>query len=215
MDWRAESRRALGFTLIEVLLAAALFLLTLGLVFSVLVPGMRSYSRGSDRAELQQMAALATRRILADLEAAAPGSVGLLSSSGAGEPEALGLVRLQDVSPAGRQVWEEQAIVYYWIPAEGNLVRKLWPPAPPQPVVPMTKERPPTIFPSLLREIVQQSNGTETMVAARVARFRVRSAGVGPGVVQPLKLELLLERLGGSGTEQFELTRDIYLRNSL
>lgn len=114
-----------GFTLVEVMVAGALSILVMGLVYAFLVPTMRAQLRGSTRAQLQLEATTALETIARDLYRSAPGAWSLRSEP----PAALGLMRQDTVLTTGQRAWETFVIVYAQL--DDRLVRRQWPPEPP------------------------------------------------------------------------------------
>ncbi|MCA9794979.1 MAG: prepilin-type N-terminal cleavage/methylation domain-containing protein, partial [Candidatus Eremiobacteraeota bacterium] len=66
-----------GFTLLEVTVAAGLFLIVGLILFNLLIPTLRAAGRTSQRAQLQQQGLLAGRWLVDDLQLAAPSGVGI------------------------------------------------------------------------------------------------------------------------------------------
>ena len=143
-----------AFTLVELLVAATLSILLLGMMFAFLVPTMRASVRGSSRVEMQQQAVVALSRMAEDLEATAPAGIAIyapdampanaadLPQLGANwtpllmvkDPVDMSIVRLNNVNASGQQVWDTHAVIYNWqsikdptLPGyPGILFRKVW-----------------------------------------------------------------------------------------
>ncbi|GMU50977.1 MAG: hypothetical protein AMXMBFR33_01230 [Candidatus Xenobia bacterium] len=120
-----------GFTLVEIMVAGALSLLVMGLVYAFLVPTMRAQLRGSTRAQLQLEATTALEAMARDLYRSAPGAWSLRTE----RPAALGLMRQDTVLATGQRAWESFVIVYAQL--DDRLVRRQWPPEPPSLGIPL------------------------------------------------------------------------------
>lgn len=97
-----------GFTLVEVLVASALLLLVLDLLYVFLVPTMRMTLKGSTRSQLQLEGFSALETLARDLQRSAPGAWTWRDQA----PVALGLARQDSVLPTGLKTWERSAVVY-------------------------------------------------------------------------------------------------------
>jgi type II secretory pathway pseudopilin PulG len=206
-----------GWTLLEVLIAAGLSFLLLGLIVTFLIPVLRYSGRGALRVELQQQVRVGLQRILEDLQRSTASGVSLLESDGQGGPVALGIVRLEELTAEAEQVWETQVVVYCWQPDTGRLIRKTWPPAPPASLNPgLDPGKPTRLEPAELRLIAEEKNGTEVSVARDIALFEVSHAGSGASLQPPLVLKLVGQATppGGTEPERFEETRSVSLRNA-
>lgn len=206
-----------GYTLIELLVGAALSLLILGLLLALYRFTVHEWSRLSTRVELQQMAAMALGRMADDARLSAPGGVSLVPTSGA-EGAALALVRLEDVGTDGQQLWEERLIVYAWSPAE----RKLWRRSRAAsgtskgngPPLKLARKHPSKLPPPLMRLVASERDDGEVCVASGVVEFEASLAGSAETPAQPLSLRLVLEKpILHNRPERFELSRDVFLRN--
>ncbi|MHB2019228.1 MAG: PulJ/GspJ family protein, partial [Candidatus Xenobia bacterium] len=132
--------RRTAFTIVELLVAATLSILLLGMMFAFLIPTMRASVRGSSRVEMQQQAVVALSRMAEDLEATAAAGIALYvdpanynppavvpaqgpnwtpmlmsEAPAAGGPGVImSVVKLNNVNAQGQQVWDTSAIVYNW-----------------------------------------------------------------------------------------------------
>lgn len=202
-----------GQSLLEVMVAMVLGLLILGLGLALYQFSVREWSRLSSRAELQQMAAMALNRIAGDARDSAPGGV-----SEVPDGSCLGLVRLQDVGSDRSQIWEEQLVLYTWSASEGILWRRLRATEGKQgkgPPLKLTKNHPTRLPPPLVRLVASEPDGEQVCVARGVVAFEARLAGAVDSPAQPLSLSITLEKpILHARPERFELTRNVYLRNS-
>jgi prepilin-type N-terminal cleavage/methylation domain-containing protein len=97
-----------GYTLIEILIGAALLLLIMGLLSSVLVPGMRAWSRSEKRSEAQQNALLVASRLSRELQFSNPDSIALQKRTA--------------VDPQGRSVRRDAIVFLSNLDDEGAIV---------------------------------------------------------------------------------------------
>lgn len=207
------SRDRRGLTLFEILVAASLLLVVLGVMVSVLVPALRASVKGSNQSELQQLAAVTLDRLLGDLERTPP--TGTMLPDG-GSPVVLGLHPLAGVAPDGSQLWNEEIVVYHWDEAAGTITRETWPPQPPV-LGRAVSNAGATRFPAdELRRIAAETGGTERILARYVTNFAVSGSGPGPGLVQPLTLQLELQReqSGPATAVSFAVLRKVFLSNA-
>ncbi|MBI3925302.1 MAG: prepilin-type N-terminal cleavage/methylation domain-containing protein [Armatimonadetes bacterium] len=195
-----------GFTLVEIILAAALLLVLVTLVFQALIPALHAFSRGSAESEHQQMATVAVERIREDLQRTVTAGLSVLPASGPSDPVALGVVPFRDITPEGSLVWESRVEIHYWLPSEKKLMHKVWTPSPPPPT-----HRPTSYPPGVLAQAIAETTGTERVVAVNVAEFDVAVSGA------TVRLHIAFEQNVAYRTdgERFELDRAFCVRNSL
>lgn len=140
-----------GFTLVEVMVAGALSLLVLSLVYAFLVPTMRAQLKGTTRAQLQLEATNALETMARDLYRTAPGAWSLRSDP----PSALGLMRQDTVLATGQRAWDPFVIVYAQL--DDRLVRRQWPPEPPTLALPLPGGGAPMrLGPDELRQVARE-----------------------------------------------------------
>ncbi len=206
-----DSARA--FTLFEVVVAASLTLILFGMLFSVLAPALHSSGREAVQVELQQIGFLASEKLIKDLERSAPTALVFQIPANPTEPAAVGIQAIRDVSAEGTQLWEDHLVVYSWDRGQGQLIRKVWPPFPPDLLKPLPTNQPTSLTPAELWQIATTPNGTERVLAGNVVDFGVTPNGT---AIQPVRLHLILEAEapGSERKERFELRRDVLLRQS-
>lgn len=201
-----------GLTLLEMIVAAALFGLLATLIVQVLVPVGKGSVRATQQVELQQSAALALDQLARDVTASAPRGVTVAASGGtAADSTALvGIQRLQDVAADGSQVLDDRLVVVWWNAQEGRLWRKTWPPGPPDDDdhLPGTQWR---LSAAELGQVAAAQNGYERMLARNVKSFSLTLNAESVSV----KLSLEAPAPDGRPPERFELERHIYLRSVL
>lgn len=201
------SRRA--FTLIELVVAAALAALVLGLGSAYLVPALRATSRSAARVELEQRAVVALSRLVNDIEHTAPAGMSLRSSA----PVCVAVNRLDEVRPNGDLIWSDAYVIYYHDSVNNLLIRRLWPPGDPAPNSAQTKRgKPKKLSPSELADIVSRPPVDYSILARDVQSFEILQAGDDLLVKQPVQFRLTLERKVAGGRRQDE--RVVYSRTA-
>ena len=201
-------------SLMETLVAAALFMLLLGIALGLLVPLLRGQLLGSARSELQEAAVVCLDRLIGEAEQCTVGGLGLYSGS---DTTVLSMQRLLDVTgdipPV--QVFDSQLIVYYYQPGAQSFYRRQWPPGPPTLSTTLSATSPYRPLPAELQLLGGQANGQQSCLSSEVVAFRVTSAAPLPNIGPPLVVTLQVSRFsGGTTPENFELTRTLSLRNS-
>ncbi len=176
-------RKGSGFTLVEVMVAGALTLLVLGLVYAFLVPTMRAQLKGTTRAQLQLEATNALETMARDLYRTAPGAWSLRSEP----PVALGLMRQDTVLATGQRTWDPFVIVYAQL--DDRLVRRQWPPEPPTLTVAVPGgSAPMRLGPDELRQVAREPAVGTRWLARDVETLAVSQEG------DCLRLSLTLNR---------------------
>ena len=212
--------RCHGLTLFEALVAAALTLLLLHMIVTLLVPTMRYSVKGSVTAEIQQESLRAINKISDDLEMSCAGGVSL--SIPASNPERgpvyLGIIRLQDTLPDGSKVWEKALIVYSWNGPGRPLIRKVWNEStPPSISIPLSSSIPSRYPESVLTSIASEAALQGQILARDVNDFRITCARA-DDVSSPIGILMELRRqaaTGGINIVRFQISKTINMRNQL
>jgi len=204
---------------VEVLVAAALTLLLLTMLFMFLVPSMRASMLGMARAEMQQEAHRAAGRICGDLQLSVSTGVSLTPPSQE-SPVYVGITRLGGVQSQGGQVfqlWEDSLVVYGWQGEGSPLVRKVWKAStPPALGLALDGSRPLKVPQASLRRVAEEALLPGVILAKGVEAFSVRGAGTGTTPSSPLLIRLVLRREAATGRtapERYEVMRSLTLRN--
>lgn len=232
-----------GFTLIEVMVAASIMIMLLGLIFWFLVPAMRYSAEGTMKVDMQQEAVLAMGRIVADLQRTTAQGISFSPTTGspAGTIYALGVVPMESIGPDGKPVWADGSSVsngrvegmdvYYLDNTDHHLYEKYYPPKPPSvsPAISFATDSPAAVTSDQLSQIASasQPNGTERSLADHVTEFWIRHAKSGatawpwqsesPSITEPIIITITMDQ-DVPHTQQkahVELTRRVYLRNAL
>lgn len=190
-----ERRLKAGFTLIEVLLAAILFVLLGVVMLRTLVPVMRYGGWGYARAELVQTTARISGRLVADLQTAPFEAV----SFGSGM---VGIHGIAGVSDTGKPLWSDHLVLYRWDEPTASLTRMEWTQG-------VTLDGPTVLEPTAISTCFKQPNST----ARGLARGLLKEFSLS-GTQLPLKLHLVTE-LEVPGRDKERLVHDqvITLRN--
>jgi len=199
-----------GFTMLEVMVAATLGLILMGLVFSFLMPTMKASVRGATRVELQQMAVMSLHRMAGDIQNTAAAGLSLSSN-----PPAVGVVRIKGVTSDGRQQWEDKMIVYTLV--GGRIIRKEWPPGPSAGSPALTGSTPARVPPVLLGQIASTVNDTERVMASNVKSFSATTAAPPGQVSDPVTLKIEMEKKEAhrQEPERFSLTRVVSMKQRI
>jgi prepilin-type N-terminal cleavage/methylation domain-containing protein len=218
----SQREAAAGFTLPEVLVASALLVLLLSLVFMFLIPSIRVSLLCSTRVEIQQEALRSLDRLSGDLLSTVTAAISV-SSTGA-DPERgpvyLGIMPIKSVDFSGHQIYEQKIIVYYWQGEGARLIRKEWTSSSP-PSLPLVLDgkTPFKVSEADLAKIAGESSLRERILARDVKELRVTS-GIpsSPSLSSPITILLKLSRKEATGkkaAEVFSYSRTITLRNEL
>jgi len=116
--------RRRGATLVEILVGAGLLLLLLGVLFSVLIPAMKTWARSERHSEAQQAALLVSTRVARDYQFANPESVYVrqlpvtLPDGPARQDLLIFLSSLDEngqvaFDDGGDPLWQRRIVVYY------------------------------------------------------------------------------------------------------
>ncbi|MDQ7821354.1 MAG: type II secretion system protein [Candidatus Eremiobacteraeota bacterium] len=206
-----------GFTILELLVACAVLVILMSLVIAFLVPGMRISALGAARVEIQQEALRSIQKINTDLDLSVPAGVGLYITGAVPKqgPLYLSVMRLSYVDPQGKQLWEDNLVVYSWKGPGTPLVRKVWTPSS-QPALGLTFTTPSRFLQSQIIQIADEPLLRGQIVARDVAELNMESSSAAPTVSSPVKITIKLSREAATGRkdpEVFELSRTIGLRN--
>lgn len=198
----AKGRAA--FTLAEALIAALLLSLLLGVLVQLVLPLGGALRSASHLVAFQQSAAILMDRLRKD-STATPDSAILSRAQPAGRTVCLQPV--ERMSADGAQVFSAQLILYVWRVSDGRVMRKTWPPSPPQ----LTRlPQPGSLFlPSEaeLDQMIATRNGSEKVLAIELEGFQVdKQAAL-------LLVQLKFAWLGGKQPERFQLDQQIFLPN--
>jgi hypothetical protein len=189
-----------GISLLEVMLAATLFLLLLGVVLRILFPLFGYFRWTSARAELVQAAALTARYLVGDLQRAPMEGVVLPRQN---SPELLSIHGVDDVTDTGRAVWSADLIVYSSNLSQGTLTRILAPGNVAQPL---------KLPPEDLKAFLLDSNlPRRTLVRGLLHEFELKLSGTRS---LPLRLRMVMAlEVPGRPPQTYEHVQNIQLRN--
>jgi type II secretory pathway pseudopilin PulG len=204
--WRIS--RADGFTLLEVLLAAAASLILFSMLAYTLVPVMSMSARNGVQVDLQQEAMVLLGRLDFDLSQTTAGGV-TLGPPDNGSSHAVAINRFVSFGSSGTLDFDNKLIVYGWDAASGVCTRKSWPPQPPLAAVTFMPTSPAAVSPDAVALVAGSTNGTERPLSTRVKSFDVTLSATGLFMVHfVLRAPLPLRQ----DVESFETSRTYYLR---
>jgi prepilin-type N-terminal cleavage/methylation domain-containing protein len=196
-----------AFTLIEVLLVAALMLLLMTLAMQVFMPMFKGGQRGAQQMELQQTAILLMSRLAVEIGQVSPNSLAILPP-GAGElPIRIALRPMLAVGAGGGQNFSPTEICYWYDPSVSAVWRLE---CPGQNGVVFSS----TDFDNLLQNL---PGGARILANNVVSMNATMLSTPGPqpsvtGATISLRLQAPFSPDGGP-KEHYELARDIALRN--
>lgn len=207
-------RRRGGLTLTEVIVAAALGLMALGLAWSYLIPVLRASTRGSLRVEMEQQALVALGKIVGDLQSSNVGGLSVRVT----DPVALVIQPLKGVREDGVQVWDQGVVVYYRDSESRALVRFEYPGDGADTLgLGLRNSRPRRLPAAVIRSLVDVEGVRRVQVASGLSAFRLDHTGGADGIGQPFRVTLSFERDGNTGREdskeRYSLTRTVLLRS--
>ena len=197
-------RGAIAFTLVELLVAAGLFLLLVVVMIKLLVPAFRISTRTSVRSELHQRGHHAVNTLRNDLQRTP--TAGLRVYQAAPERTLLVLHRLRDADVEGDPVYQNNLVIYERI--GDKLWRYIYEDTAPE--FTQTVQRPDlTQTENYLTEV---SEGK--ILTGDISAFSVSDADPDPGrLKQPITVALALERGRDTEKQSLSLLQKITMRN--
>ena len=169
-----------GFTLLEMMIAAGLTLLLLGVVIKIFVPAMSHSSQGTTRLELQQFAILAHQQIQKELSRTRFGGTSVANSNLLLHPQA-------SLDSAGQPIWDNHVILFHLDSSSGKLGKYKLSAAP---------VKPNHYEPAALLTLAATLPRPEKIVAGFVSEFQaempVPATATIPG--KPFQVKLVLEK---------------------
>lgn len=192
-------RRDPGLTLIEVMVAAALTLLMLGLVYAYLVPSIGSAYKLQQRSHLQQNAVIALARIESAATETSPGGFSWTE-------KACGFNEAGELDPGtGFLSWSDRFELFWWDTSDLTLRWKEWPPGPPAASADeLSILSPKRLQPDRLTEVVE-AVAPNKILATGVKLFKVSHQGA-DALEQPVEIELVLQEADETLTVDQRLT---------
>lgn len=190
--------RARGVTLVELLIAATLFLLVTGLAFGYLVPATRAAAKMRARSHLQQSAAVVLSKISQAASTTSPGGFGWSEGP---ELFALAFNPVDDVQPGDALVrWSEVYDLFWWDAATFTVRQRRWPPGDPSPLPPeVGAVRAKRLTPERLLEVCREPS---LVLARGVTAFTVAQSGTQGELIQPVTVSLTLVEEGRETNSQ-------------
>lgn len=183
-------------------MAAALLLALGALATRALIWAMRTAGRGAQSASLQNQAAVSLNWLTADLRRTKLPQVTLFADD---QRTALGLVRFSErATSTGMLVWEQNLVCYGWHKPSHRLIRRLWPPQPPNLTLTLSPGYPAPVSPDQLRRIAEAEVDDQRLLASDLDRFDTLQQGD----LLTLRLRLV------QGAVKFEMERCLCLKSS-
>ncbi len=172
--------KSAGFTLLEVMIAAGLTLLLLGIVIKIFVPAMSHSSQGTTRLELQQFAILAQQQIHRELSRTRFGGVSVADSNLLVHPQA-------SLDSAGQPIWSDHVILFHLDSGSGKLGKYK---------LSSTPEKPNRYDPAGLLTLASSLPNPDKIIAGFVTEFHARMPVPATATVagKPFQVKLVLEK---------------------
>jgi len=187
----------------EMIVAAVIALVVIGLFLFLLVPALRNTTNRSVRAELGQAAAVTMIKLGSALKSTVAGAVKVYPT---GDPTGFVLTPLGNLSPDGRQQYLGNLTVVVFEKAQRVLAIGAWEPASPA--------DPNAWIPAPASLATATPLKNRKQLTANVEEFQVSCTAEG-AVTSPVDLRLLLVRKETSGEpERMEMKTTVCLRNS-
>lgn len=215
-------RRA--FTLLEVMIAAAVLLVVGGLGVLLLVRTLTATARGQLRIDMQQQALNAVQKLVGDMKKSCAAGISIRSGDA---PRAIAICPISqpDLRPGepppvqenGDLRWSSFFLIYSYNSAAGQLLYREWPPGS---VVPTTLEtainNPRRLAPDRLAEVLAGTTPRQLVLVSGVTEFSISYGpdGSDEEFVQPITIKLVQQREGHTKTglpEIFKFVRSVFL----
>ena len=192
----ADRGGARAFTLVEVLVAAALGSMVLYVIVALLIPALRVSGQGTAKVDLDQRAALIDERLTRALKSTTRAGVGRLPEGEQPDPLYLSVHPLLGTLTGSRQDWSRKLTVFVWKDQKFQEM-DLDLPADPPPITAIT----------LPLATLQEKLATARLrfTSDGVSKFKV-DVSQGPQVDISFTLE--------KGTQSLDIERTVYLVNS-
>jgi type II secretory pathway pseudopilin PulG len=197
-------RGTIGFTLVELLVAAGLFLVLVAIMIQVLVPAFRISARTSVRSELHQRGHHSMNKLRNDLQRTP--TAGLSVFQTAPERTLVVLHRLKDADVEGAPVYDSDLVIYE------RTGEKLWRYVyeDPAPEFTQSVQRPNLSQTETYLSLVSEGK----VMTADIIAFSLADADPDPGRLrQPITVNLALERGRDTEKQTLSLLQKITMRN--
>ena len=192
-----------GLTLVELLVVLSLLGLLSAFVYNFLIQLIHLNAQASRRGKLQAEMTVSLNSLSSDLEQSQASCIARADLVSGGV--ATGFVRLKDMTGLGTRVFEDKFIFYGWEPAQGKLVRKVFPSGGSFPSI---GSAPPLLSGANLASMMSWApNPGDRNLSDCVKNFGI-SVVAGPAV--DLQLELQLD---GNRVENLRVNTTLALRN--
>lgn len=195
-------------TVVEMMIACTVVVLLGIMTVQFLIPAMAMSAQGGIRAEMQQQGSIALIGMVRDLSQTSIGGISLLPPNGS-DPCGFAVNRIASASDQS-QTWEPKVVCYFYYPTTRKLMRKDYPPDPPNLGLPFNPSRPTRVPAADLLQIANGTNDTEMSLAINVEAFTVTMPGRSPIEIK-LKLQQTVPH--SQKVETLELVRSVTVRN--
>lgn len=205
--------RNAGFTVVEMMVVAAVMIVILVLLTDMFVTAMRHTHSGRVKVDMQSRALFAMKRWEDDIETA---SARYMVTS-LGERSCVALTSADAVNGNRTVTWKEEIVCWGLLPEKEQLIRDTYPPAVPVFAGKPSPSTPYVPTPSELEELIKESSGKEKIMCEDVKEFSLTDREEGADLSkQPLVFKLKLRRPLSTTRNmgEFSIERRYTLRNS-
>ena len=182
-----------GVTLLEVMVAAGLGLLVLGLTFGYIVPSFKAANRFRVRSELHQSAQVVLAKISQAASTTSPGGFSWSKTA----PVAVAFNPMGTLQPAnGILTWEPHYDLFWWDSKKQTVHQKRWPPG--KPAITDEEESPiraKRLSPDRLLAVTEAEEPKLTL-AFGVTEFALSHPGTDEALIQPVTIRIKLRESG-------------------
>ena len=206
-----KSRR--GITLVELLVAATLFLLIGSLALNFFISLTRSSLRGLAKGAAEQQAVIIFQNLLRDMQSTSSNAVTWDPSLAPSNWRVLAIQPIEDVSNQGSLVFNVQKLILYtWDPVTKKLVRKEWLTG--VPGLTLFANDPQRLTTGQLNALVSQAAPSEKRYEY-VTQFDLGNTVASPNLSSPLNPKLVVVLPPGQSNfqERYQLSRTLVLRS--
>jgi hypothetical protein len=211
-----------GHTFVDVMITMLIFSILLTALFSIFVPGLRSFIVGKDRAEVQCDIVVAIRRLKAELSTTTNSSVTINSSDTYGPTDTHAISFLSPYNDSGGSpkiqldyatstipIWQKY-IIYYYYPPDGELKRKVVA----APYLPMATANAVPLSHADLRDICNDAGITPAVISRNISITKIFRTN--PYTIA-FKLAASKDGAGFTGqqTQRMEVIIEVFPHNTL
>ncbi len=199
-----------GFSVLELIVTAALGLLLLSVCIQFLIPSLNVTARETARSQMQERASMVLRRLTNDLGTSSAAGITLRNATPA-EAACFTIQPVKSLATNLQNQYEEKLIVYTWDKTSKQVWRRVWPPEPPSLALTLKPLNPDRVPNSALNAFAA-AGGTD-LLANDVTELAVKSPLDPPNLGTPLTLSIeCVQKPAAGRNETFRLEAVVDLR---